>query len=75
MAMGTEVLTQKARKSFEIDATHETTFEVYARDIFKSGGPIATCYPVAMDHCWHIPRPGELSNQVADPDVPQLLAE
>ena len=37
---------------------HAGTFEVYARDIFKSGlAPAATRYPVAMDHFWHIPKP------------------
>jgi hypothetical protein len=55
---------------------HAATFEVYARDVFKSGmAPAASRYPVAMDHCWHIPKPGELSNRLAEPDVPQLLAE
>jgi homopolymeric O-antigen transport system ATP-binding protein len=55
---------------------HAATFEVYARDTFGSGwAPVATRYPVAMDHCWHIPKPGELSSQVADPEMPQLLAE
>jgi lipopolysaccharide transport system ATP-binding protein len=55
---------------------HAATFEVYARDVFKSGmAPAASRYPVAMDHYWLIPKPGELSNRVAEPDVPQLLAE
>jgi lipopolysaccharide transport system ATP-binding protein len=55
---------------------HAATFEVYARDAFKSGlAPAATRYPVAMDHFWHICKPGELSNPVAGHDVPQLLAE
>ena len=52
------------------------TLEIYARDTFNSGlAPAATRYPVAMDHFWHIPKPGELSNQVAGHDVPQLLGE
>jgi lipopolysaccharide transport system ATP-binding protein len=39
------------------------TFEVDARDTFKSGlAPSAARYPVPMDHFWHIPKLGELSN-------------
>jgi lipopolysaccharide transport system ATP-binding protein len=49
------------------------TFEVYARDTFNSGfAPAAIRYPIAMDHFWHIPRPGE---PTAGCDVSQLLAE
>ena len=52
------------------------TFEVYARDTFKSGfAPAATRYPVAMDHFWHIPKPGESSNQIAGHNLPVLLTE
>jgi lipopolysaccharide transport system ATP-binding protein len=44
------------------------TFEVYARDTFKAGfAPAATCYPVAMNHFWHIPKP--ISNQAAIHDA------
>jgi hypothetical protein len=51
-------------------------FDVHARDTFNSGfAPAATRYPVAMDHLWHIPKPGGLSNEVADREKPQLLAE
>jgi lipopolysaccharide transport system ATP-binding protein len=58
------------------DLPHAATFEVYARDIFKSGlAPATTRYPVAMDHFWHIPKPEELSNQAAGQDEPQLLAK
>jgi hypothetical protein len=55
---------------------NSATFEVYARDTFHSGlAPAAIRYPVAMDHSWHIPRPGELSNQPAGCDVSQLRSE
>jgi lipopolysaccharide transport system ATP-binding protein len=43
-------------------------FEVGARDTFKSGfAPAAGRYPVAMDHFWHVPKPGESSNDVGRP--------
>jgi lipopolysaccharide transport system ATP-binding protein len=55
---------------------HVAAFDVHARDTFNSGfAPAATRYPVAMDHLWHIPKPGGLSNEVADREKPQLLAE
>jgi lipopolysaccharide transport system ATP-binding protein len=41
------------------------TFEVYPRDIYKSGAaPAATRYPVATDHFWRVPNVGELSDQL-----------
>ena len=52
------------------------TFEVYARDTFKSGlAPMSTRYPVAFDHFWDIPKPDEQSNQPAGQDAPQLFAK
>jgi hypothetical protein len=55
---------------------HAAAFDVYARDTFNSGvAPAATRYPVAMEHFWHVPEPGELSNQSIGREVVQLRAK
>jgi lipopolysaccharide transport system ATP-binding protein len=54
---------------------HAATFDVYARDTFDSGlAPASARYPVAMEHFWRVPTPGQLSNQSAGQEVLQLRA-
>jgi lipopolysaccharide transport system ATP-binding protein len=54
---------------------HAAAFDVYARDTFNSGlAPTATRYPIAMEHIWRVPTPGELSYQSAGQEVLQLRA-
>jgi lipopolysaccharide transport system ATP-binding protein len=46
------------------------TFEVFSRDVFKSGlAPAATRYPLALDHFWHIQTPEAHLSQVVHHEV------